>query len=111
MYAIIDEDAEWETMVNAKEKVDAVLEGITRDMQGVDAAGAQVESVQKLQQDLAVAEKKLEETIQQESEVQGQLEELGQIADDDDDDDELFGDDDEDNVSSCEVEILFLFHH
>lgn len=96
LYAIMDEDAEWETMVNAKEKVDAVLDGITRDMQIVDAAGAQLESLQKLQQDLEVAEKKLDETVQQETEVKSQLEAMGPIdQDDDDDDEELFKDDDD----------------
>lgn len=104
LYAIMDEDAEWETTVSAKAKVDTVLEGITRDMHGIDAAGAQVASVAKLEQDLAIAEQKLEQTAVQEAEVKSQLEEIGPTkeisgGDDDDDDDELFGDED-DNVSS-----------
>lgn len=103
LYAIMDEDAEWENMVNAKAKVDAVLEGITRDMQLVVAAGAQVASLAKLEEALATAEQKLEETALQETDIKSELEGIGPIEEkegDDDDDDELFGDDDDDNVSA-----------
>ena len=103
LYTIMDEDAEWETMVTAKAKVDTVLDGITRDMQAVDAASAQAVSVAKLEQALVNAEQKLEETAIQETEVKSQLEAIGPIEEKDaeeDDDDELFGDDDDDEVSS-----------
>lgn len=102
LYAIMDEDAEWEIMLSAKDKVDTLLQSIARDMQNVDAAGAQVESVQKLQESLDVAEKKLDETAKQETEVKAELEALGPIEEKDDED-ELFADDDDDDeeVSFC----------
>ena len=107
LYTIMDEDAEWEIMVNAKAKVDAVLDGITSDMLAVDAASAQAVSVAKLEQALANAEQKLEETAIQETEVKSQLEAIGPIeekdAEDDDDDDELFGDDDDDDQVSNDL--------
>jgi len=105
LYAIMDQDAEWETMANAKAKVDAVLEGITRDMHNIDSAAAQVAAVTNLQEALAKAEQKLEETAVQETEIKSQLEAIssseeektGGEDDDDDDEDGLFRDDDDDD--------------
>jgi transcription elongation factor SPT6 len=103
LYNIMDEDAEWDTMVNARAKVGNLLEGITRDSQGDEVTGAEAESVKKLEQDLADANEKLEEIAQQESEIKDEIEKLGPVddkEDDDDDDDELFGDGDDDDVSN-----------
>ena len=107
LYNIMDEDAEWDTLTQARSKVGNLLENIATEIQTVEAAGAEAESVVTLEQDLAQAIEKLEEVAHQESVLKDEIEALGPIEedkgdDDDDDDDELFGDDDDDDVSlSC----------
>jgi hypothetical protein len=99
LYKIMDEDAEYDTMVTARTKVGAALENIMRGVETDEAAGAEAEFVQKLESDLAQAEQKLQEAAKQESEIKTEIEQIGATDDDamdedDDDDDELFGDDD-----------------
>jgi hypothetical protein len=102
IYNIMDEDAGWDTMVSARDKVGDVLSSITKDVQKDEATGAEAESVLQLEQNLAVAHEKLEESAKQEAEIKEEIEGVGPIDekgddDDDDDDDELFGDDDDDD--------------
>jgi hypothetical protein len=100
LYKIMDEDAEYDTMVSARTKVGAALENIMRGVETDEAAGAEAEFIQKLESDLAQAEEKLEEAAKQESEIKTEIDQIGATDDDamdedeDDDDDELFGDDD-----------------
>lgn len=106
LYKVMDEDAEYDTMVSARTKVGAVLENIMRDVETDEATGAEADFVQKLESDLRQADQKLEEAATQESDIKTEIEQVSakddNAMDDDDDDDELFGDDDED------VSFMFL---
>lgn len=101
LYHIMSEDAEWDTMVSARDKVGHVLSSIGKDVQKDEATGAEADSVIQLEANLAAAQEKLEESAKQEAEIKEEIEGLGSVEEEknDDDDDELFGDDDEDDVS------------
>jgi len=102
IFAIMDEDTEWERLLNAKKKVEALLETVTSTANADDALGADEEYVLKLKEDLKIAKDRLDESVREEDRKQNELNALEQDNknkddDDDDDDDELFGDDDDDD--------------
>jgi hypothetical protein len=99
LYAIMDEDSEWDRVLNAREKVETLLQSITSVAEGDASVGADVQNLRQLQDGLASAQEELEETAKQESLLKAEFEALGD-ADDDDDDDELFGDDEENSEVS-----------
>jgi transcription elongation factor SPT6 len=101
---IMDEDGEWHRVTEARTKVEAMLEAITNSANADESVGADAQKLIALQEELADAQKKLDETAKQESQVNAELTALGGADDDDDDDDELFGDDDDDD----EVRFIFL---
>lgn len=92
--SIIDEDSEWDRMLAARAKVEGLLESITKSATADESVGADANKLIALQEELADAQKKFDETAKQESQVQAELTALGSG---DDDDDELFGDDDDDD--------------
>ncbi len=93
LYAIMDEDTEWERMLNAKEKVAIILGDLVKIAESDDALGADEDHVAKLKEDLRTAQERLDESIKDEERIQAEIGEL----DNDDDDDDLFGDDDDDD--------------
>ena len=93
LYSVMDEDGEWDRMMLARQKVEDLLEAITRAANSDESVGADAQKLIGLQQELEDARKKLDETAKQESQVEAELNALK--AAEDDDDDELFGDDDE----------------
>lgn len=96
LYLIMDEDGEWNRVIQARDKVSALLADLNRQVGDVDA-GVDLQKLEELQQELEDARLKLDEVAKQESVVKADLEALGNV--DDDDDDELFGDDgDKDEV-------------
>jgi transcription elongation factor SPT6 len=97
LYAIMDEDSEWERVLNAREKLKILLQTISSMADGDASAGVDVQNLRQLQEGLQLAQEQLDETAKQESLVKAELEALGDVEDDDDDDDELFGDDDDGN--------------
>lgn len=105
LYDIMDEDAEWDHMRNARKKVEELFAEINAAMETEQSQNVDVEKLKNLQEDLKEAEEQLNETAKQETQVQHELEALG-AAHDDDDDDELFGDDNEDDG---EVSILCCY--
>jgi transcription elongation factor SPT6 len=108
LYAIMDEDTEWDRIQNAKRKVEKLLDDITKMVEADEAVGADEQLVAKLKEDLKLAQYRLQESIQEEKKIHeeiGDLEKSNGDDDDDDDDDDLFGDDDDDDnekVSECE---------
>jgi hypothetical protein len=100
LYAVMDEDGEWDRVLGAREKVKNLLRTITSVAEGDASMGADVQNLRQMQESLASAQEELEGTAKQESLLKGELEALGD-ADDDDDDDELFGDDEENSEVSC----------
>jgi hypothetical protein len=100
LYAVMDEDGEWDRVLGAREKVKNLLQSITSVAEGDASMGADVQNLRQMQESLASAQEHLEDTAKQESLLKGELDALGD-ADDDDDDDELFGDDEENSEVSC----------
>jgi transcription elongation factor SPT6 len=110
LYRIMDEDAEWERMTEARLKIDVVLSEMNADLksQGQDATGMESNTaVSKLREELKAAQEQLDETVKDEERVKVELAGLGksgdkEMKDKEEDDDELFGDDDdEDEAVSC----------
>lgn len=93
---VMDEDSEWGRMMEARTKVETLLESITSSAIADESVGADSQKLIALQEELADAQKKLDETAKQESQVKSEVKALD-VVDDDDDDDELFGDDDDDD--------------
>ncbi|CAJ1945658.1 unnamed protein product [Cylindrotheca closterium] len=112
LYRIMDEDDEYNTMVTARTKVGEILESVIRDVDHIEARGAEADFVKKLELDLMNAEEKLEEAAKQESQLKTEIEQLDSTdAVDDDDDDELFGDDDDnDNEAKKEKQETLKKH-
>jgi transcription elongation factor SPT6 len=107
--SVMDENSEYDRMVEARDKVNILLDGIAKSTNADETLGADVQKLVALQEELADAQKKLEETAKQENHVKA---ELAAVTgnDDDDDDDELFGDDDDDDDKDNEVrQSLFIF--
>lgn len=91
---IMEEDMEWDRMLSARTKVEALLVSINRLAHEDENIGANTKNLLDLQSELADAQKKLDETAKQEAQVTVELSAFGA---DNDDDDELFGDDDDDD--------------
>lgn len=98
LHLIFDEDTEWDRMIGARSKVEALFSEITASAVTEESKGADVQKLQTLQIELDTARQSLNETSKQETQVKHELEALGAVEDDDD---ELFGDgdDDDDEVS------------
>jgi transcription elongation factor SPT6 len=92
--SVMDENSEYDRMVEARDKVNVLLETITKSANADKSVGADAQQLIALQEELADAQKKLEETAKQENQVKAELAAVS--GNDDDDDDELFGDDDDD---------------
>jgi transcription elongation factor SPT6 len=107
---IMDENNEYDRVVEARSKVNTLLNDITKTVNADESVGADVQALVTLQDELADAQKKLDETAKQESQVQIELQALAG-GDDGDDDDELFGDDDDDNTKDNEVINSFKLLH
>lgn len=90
LYAVQDEDGEWDRILSAREKVDSVIMQVTAAVDSDETTGVDAQKLQKLQDELEEAQAKLEDAAKQESVVKRDLEGLPAV--DDDDDDELFGD-------------------
>jgi len=95
LYAVMDQDNEWDRVLSARHKVEGLLEIITVASDGDASVGADHQKLQLMQEELKVAKEQLDQTTAQESGVKAELEVLGGGNDEDDDDEELFGDDDD----------------
>ena len=93
---VLDENSEFDRMVEARDKVNLLLDGITKSINADASVGADAQKLVTLNEELADAQKKLEETAKQENQVKAELAAVSG-NDDDDDDDELFGEDDDDD--------------
>jgi transcription elongation factor SPT6 len=101
LYAVMDEDTEWERTLNAKKKVKSLLAGLVKMSESDDALGADEDNVVKLKEDLKLAQERLDDSVKTEANIRH---EIGALDNDDDDDDDLFGDDDDEDkekVSTC----------
>jgi transcription elongation factor SPT6 len=121
LHAVMDGDAEWDELLEARAKVGDLLRSITAKAEKIEAVGARASQVEQLEEDHFKAQEKLEEAAKQESKIKEEIEQIGPIDeamkdkdDDDDDDDELFGDDDDDGnaVSPLRVSVVTVidFH-
>ena len=91
LYHIMDEDAEWERILNAKKKVDGILTELVTMAKIDDDLGADEDTVLQLKEQLRIAKEKLDESVGKEEKMKKELKDLEQ-GKDEDDDDELFGD-------------------
>jgi len=94
LYAIMDEDGEWDRMVSKRDAVDDMLTNLVAASENDEAKGAEEHDVIKLKVDLGVAQEKLDDVVQQEIRIKEQLREASK---DDEEDDDLFQDEDEDD--------------
>ena len=100
LYRVMDEDTEWERILNARAKVESLLDTITQNAESDEALGQDEEFVAKLKEDLKNAQDRLDESVRDEEKKKAEIAALDQDGggdDGDDDDDDLFGDDDDDN--------------
>jgi hypothetical protein len=93
LYAIQDEEGEWDHMLTARSKVQGLITTVARPAEGDTDADAELSHIENLQNQLKEAQQILEAAVEQETTLQAEIETLE--ADDGDDDDELFGDDDD----------------
>ncbi|KAL7489403.1 hypothetical protein ACHAW6_014983 [Cyclotella cf. meneghiniana] len=114
LYRIMDEDAEWERMTEARSKIEGFLNEMYADQKarGEDATPKNGnDEVSRLREELKAAQEQLDETVKDEQRVKMELLGLEKKSTDrdmkddkdDDDDDELFGDDDEDDDATKEA--------
>jgi transcription elongation factor SPT6 len=99
--AILDEDTEWERILNAKKKVKTLLAELVKIAESDDALGADEETVANLKNDLQLARKRLDDSVNDEERIKAEIADI----DNNDDDDDLFEDDDDEDKVSRQVEI------
>ena len=102
LYRIMDEDGEWDGLIQARTKVGDLLRSVTAKAEKIEAAGAKSAQFGEIDEEYTKAQAKLEKTATEEAQLKEEIEQIGSIDakdDDDDDDDELFGDNDDDEVS------------
>jgi len=120
LYDVLDQDGEWDRIVQAKAKVEALL----KQLAAADASLANAEDavdLQPLQEELEKVQAQLDESAKQELVVKTDLEALGgndDGDDEDDDDDELFGGGLGDDKSEVRIMMMcfglywpFVVHH
>merc|ERR1712238_271133 len=101
LYRIMDEDSEWNDLIQARTKVGDLLRSVTAKAEKIEATGAMSARLDLVDEEYAKAQAKLERTATEEAQLKEEIEKIGSIDevakdDDDDDDDELFGDNDND---------------
>lgn len=108
LYSVMDEDGEYDRVVSARQKVKELIRTISKYAKVEDSAGVDTQELNRLEEELQDAERKLDETAKQETQIKAELEALDDA--DDDDDDELFGDDDDDDevryFNVCEFKLV-----
>lgn len=95
LHDIMDEEMEWDNLMSARTKAEAVFEEITAQAQVDESQMADEVTIRKLHDDFEAAQESLNDTANQETQIKHELEALGAA---DDDDDELFGDNDDEEV-------------
>ena len=102
LYQIMDEDAEWDELLQARTKVSDLLNSVTAKAEKIEATGAKSAQLDQVDEEFVKAQAKLEKIAIEEAQLKEEIEQIGAIdetAKDDDDDDELFGDNDDAEVS------------
>ena len=94
LYAIMDEDGEWEVLTSKREAVDDLLTNLVVSSEHDETKGAEEYDVLSLKNDLDKAQEKLDDVVKQEMLLKDQVNDTNK--DDDDDDDDLFENDDDD---------------
>jgi transcription elongation factor SPT6 len=103
--SLMDESAEFDRVVEAREKVESLLDNLVKSANSDDTVSADAQKLILLQAEREDAQKKLDDTAKQESQVKA---ELMALSGDDDDDDKLFGDDDDDEDEAVRFLSIFL---
>jgi transcription elongation factor SPT6 len=104
LYQIMDEDAEWDEMLQARTKVTDLLNSVTAKIEKIEVIGAKSAQIDRVDEELTKAQATLDKTAVEEAQLKEEIDQIGPIVkaeDNDDDDDELFGENDDDEVS-CE---------
>mmetsp|Transcript_41845 Transcript_41845/g.47684 ORF Transcript_41845/g.47684 Transcript_41845/m.47684 type:complete len:1947 (-) Transcript_41845:342-6182(-) len=109
LYRIMDEDGEWNDLIQARTKVGDLLRSVTAKAEKIEATGAMSARLDLVDEEYAKAQAKLEKTATEEAQLKEEIEKIGSIDevakdDDDDDDDELFGDNDDDEEMKTKKE-------
>jgi transcription elongation factor SPT6 len=118
LYAVMDEDAEWDRILNLKKKVHVMIDELNAITDMDDAFDGGDEHIMKLKGDLKTAEMRLIECTQEHDKLEKELKAL-EHKEGEDLDDELFGDDDDEALNvkvrprfwiTCDVESCPLYH-
>ena len=98
---IMDEDAEWEELIQARTKVEDLLRSVTAKTEMIEAKRAKSAEFEQTDEEFTKAQAKLEKTAAEEAQLKEEIEQLGSVETlkDDGDDEELFGDNDGNEVS------------
>lgn len=107
LYAVMDEDTEWDRILNLKKKVEVLIDELSAITDMEEAFDAENEDIMKLKDDLKTAEMRLVESTQEHDKIDKELKTL-EHKEGEDLDDELFGDDDDDDEAlNVKVRIYF----
>ena len=90
LYAVMDQDAAWNQLTSKRSTVENMLSNMASVIHSFETVGAEDAVVLKLREDLKSAQFELDESAQDEKDLEDQLNQLGE---EDDDDDDLFEDD------------------
>jgi hypothetical protein len=90
LYAVMDQDAKWNQLTTKRSTVENMLSNMASVINSFETADAEDAAVLKLSEDLKKArETELDESAQEEKDLEDKLVQLGE----EDDDDDLFEDD------------------
>ena len=109
LYAIMDEDGEWDRMTSKRDAVEELMTALVAASDGDEAKGADAQDLIKLKEQLDVAQEKLDDAVKQEKKLQEQLAEAS--TEDEDDEDDLFDEEADDKKALKEVQKASLQGH
>lgn len=89
LYAVMDQDVKWNQLITKRSTVENMLSNMASVINTFETVDADDAVVLKLREDLQKAQIELDESVQDEKDLQDQLNQLGE----EDDDDDLFEDD------------------
>ena len=99
LYRIMDEDAEWDELLQARSKVSDLLHSVTAKIAKIESIGAKSAQISQIDEELTKAQMMLDKTAVEEAQLKEEIEQISlpvKDADAGDSKDEMFGDDADD---------------
>mmetsp|Transcript_3991 Transcript_3991/g.10444 ORF Transcript_3991/g.10444 Transcript_3991/m.10444 type:complete len:1955 (-) Transcript_3991:295-6159(-) len=107
LYRIMDEDAEWDELLQARSKVSDLLNSVTAKIEKIESFGAKSAQIGQFQEELTKAQMMLDKTAVEEARLKEEIEQIClpvKREDDGNSKDELFGNNDEDDETNAKKE-------